>query len=403
MLLQHNWSSLPDEIIAEIISHLDVPRPRSSAINISATTFKVNYLGPVTFNISDFWKILDNLFTIFTTPSTNTFSIYLDDTLYERPCVRLILDSWAHRLRVRNTQHIEIRSDYVSFGDRVCLPSVFQIQSLVSLHLSCVPLVSNPIVLPNPKKLSLGSVNHGFLGRLLIGCPSLEDLSFSLTEKPKGRNGLVSISSKNLKRLCIILDIYLVLGNIEVIIDTPALDHLFFSANSPRLSMRMTESVSNLKSLELSGVSTTMLYSNPTKTIFEFPNMTHLTLSLGSSEIFKAIFVQQRLPPYYPNLEVIVLNFSIFYDIVWDTKDTFVLVDHVKHLELHMGIVRIDGQTLNLVTWLLRSAPILKKLVFSGYGTRPSDDFLGKFHKTVLKCAEDTSGCEIDFLGGYKL
>ncbi|XP_074287800.1 putative F-box/FBD/LRR-repeat protein At5g25850 [Silene latifolia] len=340
MLQQHRWSSLPDDIIAKIISHIDFPRPRRSTIEIFATTFKVNILrnypsDGATFNISEFWKILDNLFTLFTTPSINTFSIFLDPTLYEDPCVRPILNSWAHRLRSRNTQHITIESSYYStFGDRVCPPSVFQIQSLVSLHLSRANSVSHPVVLPNLTELRLDSVNHEFLGRLLSSCPSLEDLSFSLNDKPTGTNPLVSISSRTLKRLRITIYKWLVSGDIEVIIDAPTLDYLYFKVNSPLLSMRMIGSISNIKSIELIGsVSMTMIYSSPSKTIFPF--VTKLTLSVSSSKVFE----QHMLPYYFPNLELLVLSLIGACDNTmpyndWDIKGRFVLVEYVKHLEL---------------------------------------------------------------------
>ncbi|XP_074314954.1 F-box protein At4g09920-like [Silene latifolia] len=409
MLQQNRWSSLPDDIIAKIISHLDVI-PRGSTITISTTNFDVKLYKRDTNNISEFWSILDNLFTIFTTPCIENFSIDLDHTLYDEPCVRPILYSWARRLRACSIKHIAIQSlARCHFGDRVCPPSVFQIHSLVSLRLSSLFInneydrfVSLPIILPNLEDLSIGYVKYGLLGRLLSSCPSLTRLCFSLVVEPKDEIFSVSISSKSLKRLNIFLDMLSVREDIDVIIDAPILEHLYFSANnSSFLSMRTFNSISNLKSLTLGGGLATKLFNSPTKIIF--PNLTYLALfSVNSSLIFNATLKQQIL--HCPKIEVLLLHFSVLCKIVWDTKAILLVpIEHVKHLTLDMTILRINRQTLNFVTWLLRSAPVLKKLVIRGYGTRPSDDSLSEFCKTLLKCAEDTSRCQIDFLGGYKL
>ncbi|XP_074287785.1 uncharacterized protein LOC141612936 [Silene latifolia] len=387
-MLQHNrWNSLPDDIIAKIIA--DLKFPRGATVTITTTDFNIKLLIPVEYNISKFWNILDNLFTLFTTPSMNTFSIELARSLYLEPCVKPILDSWARRLRDCNIQHMAMLG-YSKIVDRVCPRSVFQINSLVSLHLSSLFFVkdydwfvSHPIILPNLEKLSLGSVDYGFLGRILSSCPSLVYLCFSLYVKPIS----VSISSKSLKRLRTTLDMSSVLEDIDVVIDAPILENFSFIANSLFVSMRTFDSIFNL-------------FNSPTKIIF--PNLTNLSLfEINSFELLMATLKQQML--HCPNLKVLVLHFSTEYDIVWDTKAIFVLVEHVKHLKLIMGTVRIDQQTLNFVTWLLTSAPVLKKLVISGRGTRPSDDSLTKFRKTLLECAENTSRCQIKFLGGYKL
>ncbi|XP_074287805.1 putative F-box/FBD/LRR-repeat protein At1g78760 [Silene latifolia] len=387
-MLQHNrWNSLPDDIIAKIIS--DLKFPRGATVTITATDFNIKLLISVEYNISKFWNILDNLFTLFTTPSMDTFSIELDRSLYLEPCVKPILDSWARRLRDCNTRHMAMLG-YSKIVDRVCPRSVFQIHSLVSLHLSSLFFVkdydwfvSNPIILPNLEKLSLGSVDYGSLGRILSSCPSLVCLCFSLYVKPIS----VSISSKSLKRLRITLDMSPVLEDIDVVIDAPILENLTFIANSLFVSMRTFDSIFNL-------------FNSPTKIVF--PNLTNLSLfEINSFDLLMATLKQQML--HCPNLKVLVLHFSTMYDIVWDSKAIFVLVEHVKHLKLIMGTVRIDQQTLNFVTWLLRSAPVLKKLVINGRGTRPSDDSLSQFRKTLLECAEDTSRCQIKFLGGYKL
>ncbi|XP_074287794.1 putative F-box/FBD/LRR-repeat protein At5g22670 [Silene latifolia] len=405
MLQQDRWRSLPDDIIAKIISHLDlVHRPGYLyTITISATTFIVHFFDhcrplDVTFNISEFWKILDNLFTLFTTPSIDTFNIYLHPALYDEPCARPILNSWARRLRARNIQRFAIED---AIKDRLCppTPSVFQIQSLVSLYLSYTKFVSQhpTIILPNLKRLRLVSVNHGFLGRLLSSCPSLEDLSFSLNDKPTGKNSSVSISSKTLKRLSITLDISRVSGDVEVIIDAQTLDDLYFNVNSPLQSMRMLGLISNLKSIGLAGsVSMTMIYRSPSKTIFPF--VTELTLSVSSSEVFE----QHMLPYYFPNLERLVLYFCFSYNNDWDIKGRFVLVEYVKHLQLRMDYFRLNQRTLNFLTWLLTSAPNLEKLFIDGFGSTSTlfnDDFLDKdqFYENLLNCAEDTSCCEIEF------
>ncbi|XP_074306284.1 putative F-box/FBD/LRR-repeat protein At1g78760 [Silene latifolia] len=407
-MLQHNrWNSLPDDIIGKIIS--DLKFPRGGTVNITTTDFNVKLLIPVEYNISEFWNILDNLFTLFTTPCMNTFSIDLGRSLYLEPCVKPILDSWARRLRACNTQHIAMLG-YSTLGERVCPPSFFQIQSLVSLHLSSLlfvkhsnRFVSHPIILPNLEKLSLGSVDYEFLGRILSSCPLLVYLCFSLYVKPKGKIRSVSISSKSLNRLRITTDMSSVLEDIiDVVINAPILENLSIIANSSSfVSMRTFDSILNLKSLLLDGGLTTKLFNSPTGIIF--PNLTNLTLfEINSFDLLMATSKQQML--HCPNLKVLVLQFSTMYDIVWDTKAiSFVLVEHVNHLKLIMGTVRIDQQTLNLVTWLLTSAPVLNKLVISGCGTRPSDDSLSKFRKTLLECAEETSRCQIKFLGGYKL
>ncbi|XP_074287734.1 FBD-associated F-box protein At4g13985-like [Silene latifolia] len=400
-ILQHHRSiSLPYDILNIIIFLLKFPQRTN--FTISDSTFFIDLSEPVENNFSEFWNILDNLFTIFTAPSTNTFRIHLHETLFEEPSIRAILHSWTRRLRARNFQHVEIRSTCCFYGDKVFPPSIFQIHSLVSLNLDYIyfeefdQFVSHPIILPNLKKLKLGVVDYGILEWLLSCCPSIEDLFFRIETTPTSNKG-PSITSKNLKRLRI--SHFLARGPrdfIEIIIDAPTLEYLYFSGSF--LSMRMFDLIPNVKALDLGGRSTTRLYNSTTKMIF--PSWTHLTLHLGY-EIFKAIFEQKML--HCPNLENLVLQFygTNFYDFIWEPEAKFGLVEHVKHLELRMTVIRFNQRTLDLVTWLLGSAPVLEKLVLFANQSYSDDKSKAQFQQGVIEFAEDSSRCQIEFLGAF--
>ncbi|XP_074287738.1 FBD-associated F-box protein At5g60610-like [Silene latifolia] len=289
-------------------------------------------------------------------------------------------------------------SRYTGIGlsnHRLYPPSVFLIHSLVTLEMRFYSIrdidwrFPKLIVLPNLKKLYLSELDYADLGRLLGCCQALEDLSLSI-DIPQ--ESVVLITSKSLKRLAIKLEGKSIR---DVIVDTPILEQLDYCSNSV-LSIQMLDSIPNVKSLKLRTGSPTR-FNNFRTTLSE---LIRLELSLNS-EIFQAIFDQQMM--HCPNLEVLVLDFFGYYEITWNQEAMFMLVQQVKHIELCAYVDRFSKYGLSLVIWLLRSAPVLKKLVISGYGTLPSDDSLSKFRNIVLKCAENTSCCQIDFLGLYKL
>ncbi|XP_074287739.1 FBD-associated F-box protein At2g26860-like [Silene latifolia] len=400
----NRWSSLPDDIFADIISRVGFTY--KAVITVSNTSFTIKHTADKdapTYNLYEFWTTLDKLFTVFIPPFIDTFSLDLHPAHYDESRCWPIMDRWARQLRACNIQHLTAkalrrrRSD-----DQVCPPIFFRMHSLVSLKLnlcdnrikSSVP--RSIILLPNLKKLTLDWINYGFLKRLLSNCPSLEDLSLSVD---KIEERLVSLTSKKLKRLRIALEGFSIR---DFIIDAPMLEKLDYYSFTI-LSMRMLYSISEVKSLKVEvriilgridlGSETTML----------FPNLTHLNLVIYSPEIFKEI----GLMLHCPKLEVFELRLGSLNNMVWNQEAVFVPVEHVKHIKLDPSTSFDDlfGKgMLDLVGFLLRSAKGLKKL------TLTADDntyrfYLAKphhFYQALFDCVQATSRCQVELLGVYK-
>ncbi|XP_074287735.1 FBD-associated F-box protein At5g60610-like [Silene latifolia] len=395
----HRWSSLPDDIIFEIISRVGLPR--KVVITVSASNFTIEQTVAPNYNIYELWTTLDNLFTVFIPPFIDTFSFNLHTDHYDEPRCWPIIDAWARRLSACNIQHFRA---YKAFRYRphehVYPLSIFRMHSLISLDLSlCSRITSRApysIILPNLKKLRLRYVNYECLRQLLSCCPSLEDLSSSINESMKH---LVSLTSKKLKRLCIILKGFSI---VDVVIDTPILEELIIYWY-PIVSVRTFESISKVRSLELHG-SWARLECNPRNTI-TYPNLTDLKLVTCSPELFKAIGLMLDCP----KLEVFVIYMDTTDSIkkmVWDQEAVFGPVEHVKHINLYMNtIVDIFSENIvNIVTLLLRSAKVLEKLTLFGYGPLKNQRYLAipQFHQTLAECVEATSRCQLELLGAYK-
>ncbi|XP_074287713.1 putative F-box/FBD/LRR-repeat protein At5g25850 [Silene latifolia] len=406
----HRWSSLPDDIVFKIISHLDLPI--DFVITISTSIFSINELytsNRTAYNVYEpyCWTVFDNLFTLFTTPLIDTFYLNLRASFYEQPLCCPIIDTWARRLSSCNIRHFTV-NNFGGFGlcDLVFPPRIFQMHSLVSLKLyfyfkeiSWSDKLSM-ILLPNLKKLHLVSSNNGLLEELISRCPSLEDLTLTLIRLSRDtQKNSISITSKKLKRLYI-NQRYRSSSIFKVILDAPILEHYRYVVGSI-LSMQMLDSILNVKSLALlrQDYCPLKFYNSPKKTVF--PNLSHLTLSLPF-EVYQKIFDEQFL--CCPNLKVLKLHLSGHTNMILNEDVKFVLVEQVKRLEMYMNDYRFSKQTVNLVTWLLRSAKVLEKLVLSSHGPFYYDKSAkSQFYQTLFECVESTSRCQIEFLGDYKL
>ncbi|XP_074287701.1 F-box/FBD/LRR-repeat protein At5g53840-like [Silene latifolia] len=413
------WSSLPDDIISNILSRLDLPQ--NFDITISDTTFDITQSNIVE-NIPEIIPILDNIFTIFTTPLLiNTVRLHLQRDSYKYPSLCRAIDSWARRLRCCNVEHFKStsKSRYYYIDGQVHAPSVFQIQSLVSLDLDLSTggfawSFPDSINLPNLKKLSSIFVDVKCIEKFMSSSPSLEDLSFTLikeSECPKPfADGSLTIVGPNLTRLSITLCRFYGFEDftrLNLHVDAPKLEHFNFTA--PRLPVsrnqiirQLINSVSHVKSLVLNiARDAAMSYNSPNiKTIF--PNVTHLTWTLGRFERWETLPL--LLP--CPKLEVLVLKFvdsGNNVGVIPDAKTT--LYEHLKRLELNTTGVRFDDKFLKLTKYFLRSASCLEKLVLNASFMYTSDNYhsaeAARFHRCLLDCPRRSSFCEIEFLGVY--
>ncbi|XP_074287733.1 putative FBD-associated F-box protein At5g56560 [Silene latifolia] len=404
----HRWSSLPDDIVFKIISHLNFPK--EFVITISTTIFSIKQLYKNTaYNVNEsrYWTIFDNLFNLFTTPVLDTFYINLHYSFYKQPLCWPMIDTWAKRLRACNIRQFTIKKfSGCRYMKPVLPPSIFRMNSLLSLTLYFYfeeiawSDQLSMVLLPNLKKLHLISSNYGLMEELISRCPSLEDLSLILNDDPQKNS--ISITSKKLKRLYINLHYYYVsLSILNVILDAPILEHYRYVAASI-LSMQMLDSILNVKSLALCAQPDQLkFYNSPKKTVF--PNLSHLTLSLPS-KIYLKIFDEQLL--CCPNLKVLKLHFIIYnpMEMILNEDVKFVLVEPVKRLEVYMNDYRFSKQMANLVTWLLRSAKVLEKLVLSSHDLFSyNNSAKSQFFQTLFECVESTSRCQIELLAGYKL
>ncbi|XP_074287709.1 putative F-box/FBD/LRR-repeat protein At5g44950 [Silene latifolia] len=406
------WSSLPDDIVFKIISHLNFPKDQF-VITISTTIFSIKQLygsDRNAYNVYEpcCWTIFDNLFNLFTSPVIATFYLSLHASFYKQPLCWPIIDTWAKRLRARNIRHFTIKKfGGYRFLKPVWLPSIFRMHSLLSLtlyfHFKEISWTDqlSMVLLPNLKKLHLVSSNYGLMEELISRCPSLEDLSLILNHDPQKNS--ISITSKKLKRLYINLHYYYYVSSsiLNVILDAPILEHYRYVAGSI-LSMEMLDSILNVKSLALRAQPDQLkFYNSPKKTVF--PNLSHLTLSFPS-KIYLKIFDEQLL--CCPNLKVLKLHFIIYdpREMILNEDVKFVLLEPVKRLEVYMNDYQFSKQMANLVIWLLRSAKVLEKLVLSSHDLFSySNSAKSQFFQTLFECVESTLRCQIELLGGYKL
>ncbi|XP_074287722.1 FBD-associated F-box protein At5g22730-like [Silene latifolia] len=403
------WIYLPNDILVDIFNRLGLCP--TTSVTFSATTFDIELGEYDLYDTPLLWNILDNLFTIFANlPLLKTFSLQLPNTsLYViKPSSWHVIASWARRLRQHNLQHFEVKTyrSCVPYGGyyRVNIPSAFRINSLVSLDLNlsmyeflwCIP---NSIDLPNLKKLSLILADYKNLGILIRSCPSLRDLNFTIHKVQKANKDSIQISSKRLKRLNVCL--YGSSSILElIIIDAPKLKHLNFSSDRLSCDELIFDSITHVKSL-------TLLYSSPllhnypttTKTTI-FPNMTRLTLALGN---FKKLEDLSSML-HCPNLEELVLEVTSFYGMDIPQKPKVNPFEHMKRLDLEIKAIRLDGELLELAAYILRSAPVLEKLILyakSSYihsnNSLPEDEF----YRSLYKYPRISSHCQIELSGAY--
>ncbi|XP_074288004.1 F-box/FBD/LRR-repeat protein At5g22660-like [Silene latifolia] len=364
----------------------------------------------IAYNIYEprYWTIFDNLFNLFTTPVIDNFYLNLHVSFYKEPLSWPIIDMWARRLHSTNIRHFTINTfDSFSFSIRVWPRSIFRMHSLLSLtlYIAFKEIARSDdqlsmILPPNLKKLHLVSSNYELLEELISRCPSLEDLFLTLDIEQKSKSS-ISITSEKLKRLYITLYNVSAVYYCKVIIDAPILEHFrYFTADI--LSMQMLDSILNVKSLALhvEDYWDRKFYTSPKKTVF--PNLRHLTLSL-SWKLYRTMFDEQLL--CCPNLKVLKLHF--YYDhhseMILNEDVKFALVEQVKRLEVYMIDGEFSKQKLNILTWLLRSAKVLEKLVLSSKLGNYNNLEKSQFFENLFECAESTSRCQIELLGGCKL
>ncbi|XP_074288002.1 putative FBD-associated F-box protein At5g22720 [Silene latifolia] len=401
------WIYLPNDILVDIFNRLGLCP--TTSVTFSATTFDIKLGGYDLYDTPLLWNILDNLFTIFANlPLLKTFSLQLPNaSLYViKPSSWDVIASWARRLRQHNLQHFEVktyRSSCVPYGlYRVNIPSVFRINSLVSLDLNlcmddflwCIP---NSIDLPNLKKLSLILADYTNLGILIRSCPSLRDLNFTIHKRQK--DSIIQISSKRLKRLNVCLYGWSSILEL-IIIDAPKLKHLNFFSDRKSCDELIFDSISHVKSL-------TLLYSSPllhnypttTKTTI-FPNMTRLKLNLGH---FKKLEDLSSML-HCPNLEELVLEVTNFYGMDIPQKPKVKPLEHLKRLDLEMDGIRLDEELLELAAYILRSALVLEKLILYARSSfiHPNNSLPeDEFYRSLYKYPRISSHCQIELSGAY--
>ncbi|XP_074287714.1 F-box/FBD/LRR-repeat protein At1g13780-like [Silene latifolia] len=309
-------------------------------------------------------------------------------------CPKWIVDAVA-----RNIRHFAINSLFAGLSSIHGLKDCMLVTSDTSLSkkIAWTDQLSM-VLLPNLKKLHLVSSNYELLEELISRCPSLEDLFLTLNHDPQ--NILISITSKKLKRL------YINLQRVSsfILLDAPILEHFRYVVGSI-LSMQMLDSILNVKSLALRAENYRPLkfYNSPKKTIF--PNLSHLTLSLPFG-VYQKIFDEQLL--CCPNLKVLKLHLSGPTNMILNDDVKFELVEQVKCLEVYMTYGEFSKQLLNLLTWLIKSAKVLEKLLLSSHHLRPDyKEFKNlaksQVYETLFECVESISRCQIEFLGDYKL
>ncbi|XP_074314648.1 FBD-associated F-box protein At4g13985-like [Silene latifolia] len=395
------WTSLPDDILYNILDRLDPTK----SIAISDTTFDIK-LGYNLYQTPHHLFILDNLFTIFANlPLLNTFRLQLPHAICLKPWSRHIIGSWVRRLREHKLQHFEFTTHYSCSpydGYRVDIPSVFRLNSLLSLDLNlCMDgfcwSIPNSIDLPNLNKLSLILVDYTNLGMLIRSCPSLRDLTFNIHKHREVKKDSISISSKKLKRLIVYLHGSSIL---ELVIDAPKLEDLNFSSDCLFFDEIMFDSINHVKSLTLVRPSPLLdNYRTTTTKTTVFLNMTRLKLALGS---FKRIEDLSSML-HCPNLEELVLDVTqIDWMVITQKPKVITLLEHLKRLELQMKTVRLDQDLLELAAYILRSVPVLEKLIlYAKWSYSTKSLAKDQFCRSLFECPRSSPHCQIELLGAY--
>ena len=131
------WNLLPDDIIAKNLSRITPSKGYLFTVsrNSSTTTFDIK-IGSYIYNTSQLWNTVENIITIFTSPST-VCRLQLSCVYFPNSSESFINSLTRHLILHNNIRHFEINilGGKSSGSGEVKAETVSQMNSLVSLDM----------------------------------------------------------------------------------------------------------------------------------------------------------------------------------------------------------------------------------------------------------------------------
>ncbi|XP_056688800.1 F-box/LRR-repeat protein 13-like [Spinacia oleracea] len=214
-------SSLPDNILIEILSRLPIKFAVITSVLSQQWRYLWNQVTNIIFDVDHFQQLhksdftmIDQILPIITTPKIN-FNLRLQRPLNNTNFGDIIdissyVESWVRRICDRNPEHIQVQvygCTYWQYVPIIPLPScILRCQSLVVLRLIQYPYrrVTRDgldVNLPNLKILEIcfHILDSKLLDLLFKSCPVLEEATLSGNFSQHGMSNLISPSLKKLE------------------------------------------------------------------------------------------------------------------------------------------------------------------------------------------------------------
>ncbi|KAK9715982.1 hypothetical protein RND81_06G203500 [Saponaria officinalis] len=448
-------SSLPDDILIRILSHL----PLRSAIVSECLSSRWRGLwthitsvdietGTTSEYSDEFLSALEEIRLRIVSPFIYSFTFEslpgVDDT-FGPPS----LDSWVQQICDRNVRELKLTWLF-NCGDwdidRHKFPSlIFRTQSLVSIELGSrsywvLPDDCEPINLPNLKSLSINLCSSicDWLEKQIKLCPSLEQLSLiSYTYYPDLPGQRFLCSNQNLRRLSINFDSFT--KNYKVAINAPKIEYLairapkmwtFCFAEKPVALLEakidffetvgtlvISDELNKVKSKfyeDISNVRFLGLYIDSVDDVSTvFHNTTRLTFDMNLSH---SISIVLSLLELFPNLDVLTLKFNH----IGDDIDLFGLPKLKKVRNIRRALKRIEigsyppykyeclgSSFLALIEYFLRNTIDLEHFKVNIDASRLLENVIVQHNESVelklckllYQCPTISKRCQVEFVG----
>ncbi|KAK9715976.1 hypothetical protein RND81_06G203100 [Saponaria officinalis] len=404
-------SSLPDDILIRILSHLPLQlavvseclssRWRGLWTHITSINIQT---GMSKYYVEFLKEALDDIRSRIVSPFIYSFTFEFLHGVHDTfgpPS----LDSWVQQICDRNVRELKLTWRHCCAAcDRHKFPSViFRTRSLVSIELGStsywvLPNDCEPINLPNLKILSINLCPpiYDWFEKQIKLCPSLEQLSLKCEicygNLPGPR---IMCSNQNLRLLSINFAPYTI--NHILVIDAPKIEYL--AINAPNLSTF--------------SFATEPVMLREAKIEFELDKVYGLTLDMPLS---KSISIVLSVLEMFPVLDVLTLKFNQI-DAELDPHSLQKL-RRVKDLGRILKRIEIEGHIpsngrslgllfLALIECLLSNAEDLEHFRVNLDAGQSSEYVNVKRNKSVelklcellYRCPMKSKGCEVEFVG----
>ncbi|KAK9715984.1 hypothetical protein RND81_06G203700 [Saponaria officinalis] len=441
-------SSLPDDILIAILSHLPLPyaivtgvlstRWRGLWTNLKSTS--VNLEDHTFENIPKFLTVLNNIIVQLKSPKIEVFSVDLGHLIWHSHW-KPLMDSWFDQLGECNIREFKVIWPFLTPLKSHKLPKfIFQTQSLVSLELNStfdwrLPDQFDDLNLKNLSITFCVTRSNEWVKKLIRACPLLEKLSLT---SDWGHSKYIECSNQNLRRL--IINIGLRRNDLKIVISCPNINYLAVRApncvtfsfdedpimlreakieilrqhyaitraddDENRLLSQLCGTISNVVILGLD-----VFALRNTSTVFRYA--TRLTVDMKTSNDIQTVF---NFLDFCPSLDVLTLRFCHTGRVYnkWilpkpDKANTLRGVLKRINIEIYGDTYCEPVNFVELIEYLLSSVVDLAHFTYNLANCEGRDtenvklkqrrEF--KLCRLLYRCQVASTACEAEFIGRY--